>query len=139
MPLESVAINNFENNRIDDPELKLRVENCTTARLSLLQVVMLWRFLKRPLPKVISCIWGCSMKNRLPRWAASMKASSLAACYSILYCILPIAGAVLPPNLSNKSPILSAKRQYQVCTWLRRHSSYFSHVRVDINEYFASY
>ena len=26
MPLESVAINNFENNRIDDPELKLRVE-----------------------------------------------------------------------------------------------------------------
>ena len=35
MPLESVAINNFENNRIDDPELKLRVENCTTARLSL--------------------------------------------------------------------------------------------------------
>lgn len=26
MPLESVAINNFENNSIDDPELKLRVE-----------------------------------------------------------------------------------------------------------------
>ena len=26
MPLESVAINNFENNSIDDPELKLRVD-----------------------------------------------------------------------------------------------------------------
>ena len=36
-------------------------------------------------------------------------------------------------------PLAMFAETVEVCTWLRCDSSYFSHVRVDINGYFASY
>ena len=60
MPLESVTINNFENNSIDDPELKLRVEKLydsspefATGR----DAVAFWKGLCQ---RWYPVIWGCS-------------------------------------------------------------------------------
>ena len=76
------------------------------------------------------------MKNRLPRWVALMKASSLAACYQYIVLHPANRGRSLAKIVKQVTDI-ERKKAIPSLYGLRHNSSYFSHVRVDINEYFA--
>ncbi|MFO1365578.1 MAG: hypothetical protein U1E91_01600 [Moraxella sp.] len=112
MPLESVTINNFENNSIDDPELKLRVKNCTDSSLRVCDRLHCCALFEKAFAKGDILYLGMFNEKPIAAMGCFNEGNeSSRLLQSTSYYILPIAWTrSCTKNSSNKSPTLSAKK-----------------------------